>query len=143
MRTRVLSHAIYQHQYHLIWGTKYRRKFLKPYVTLVFGQVLASVGKKYPNLHLITWVGNEDHVHLQLEIPPNVTVSSVVQKIKWQSSLTLKKQFKFIDKMYLEHSIWQVGYFSSTIGVSETIIEKYIKYQNKQEKSKQIKLGFE
>lgn len=142
MRTRVLSHSIYRHQYHLIWGTKYRRKFLKPYVATAFGEVLAFVVKKYPNLHLICWAVNNDHVHLQMEIPPNITVSSVIQKIKWRSSLSLKKEFKFIDKMYLEHSIWQVGYFSSTIGVSESIIEKYIKYQDKQEKSQQIKLGF-
>lgn len=143
MRTRVLSHSIYRHQYHLVWGTKYRRKFLKPYVATAFGKVLTMIVEKYPNLYLVTWAVNDDHVHLQMEIPPNVTVASVIQKIKWRSSLTLKKQFKFIDKMYLEHSIWQVGYFSSTIGISESIIQKYIKYQDRQEKSQQIKLGFE
>lgn len=143
MRTRTLSHSIYRHQYHLVWGTKYRRKFLKPYVKLAFEKILNSVVEKYPNLHLITYNVNNDHVHIQIEIPPNITVSSVVQKIKWRSSLLLKKQFKFIREMYLENSIWSVGYFSSTLGISETMVKRYIDYQEKLDYSNQISLGFE
>lgn len=143
MRTRSLNHSIYRHQYHLVWGTKYRRHFLKPYVKLAFGKVLMSVVEKYPNLQVVTYNINDDHVHLQMEIPPNITVSQVVQKVKWWSSIQLKKQFKFIKSMYLENSIWSVGYFSSTLGISETMVQKYIDYQTKQELAVQVKLGFE
>lgn len=143
MRTRTLSHSIYRHQYHIVCGTKYRRKFLKPYVKPAFGIALMSVVEKYPNLYIITYEINEDHVHLQIEIPPNVAVSAVVQKIKWFSSIALKKQFKFIKEMYLENSIWSVGYFSSTIGINELIIQRYIKYQTRKDLSQQVKLGFE
>ena len=143
MRTRTLSHSVYRHQYHLVWGTKYRRKFFKPYVKSAFEKILNSVVEKYPNLHLITYNVNNDHVHIQIEIPPNVTVSSVVQKIKWRTSLSLKKQFKFIREMYLENSIWSVGYFSATLGISETMVKRYIDYQEKLDYSNQISLGFE
>jgi putative transposase len=143
MRTRCLSHSIYRHQYHIVWGTKFRRKFLKPYVKPAFGKLLMSVVEKYPNLHVVSYNINDDHVHLQIEIPPNIAVSVVVQKIKWLTSLNLKKQFKFIKEMYLENSIWSVGYFSSTLGISETIIQKYIEYQGKKDVSQQIRLGFE
>lgn len=102
-----------------------------------------SVVEKYPNLHVITYNINDDHVHLQIEIPPNMRVSEVVQKIKWWSSLILKKKFKFIKEMYLENSIWSVGYFSSTLGINESTVQKYITYQTKKDHSQQIKLGFE
>lgn len=143
MRTRCLSHSIYRHQYHIVWGTKFRRKFLKSYVKPAFGNALMSVVEKYPNLHVITYNINDDHVHLQIEIPPNMRVSEVVQKIKWWSSLILKKKFKFIKEMYLENSIWSVGYFSSTLGINESTVQKYITYQTKKDHSQQIKLGFE
>ena len=102
-----------------------------------------SVVEKYPNLHVVTYEVNHDHVHLQIEIPPNMAVSTVIQRIKWLTSIILKKQFKFIREMYLENSIWSVGYFSSTLGLSETIVQKYIQYQTKKDLSQQIKLGFE
>ena len=35
MKTRSLNHSTYQHQYHVVWNTKYRFKFLKPYVKQV------------------------------------------------------------------------------------------------------------
>ena len=63
---------------------------------------------------------DRDHVHLQIEIPPNIPISDVVRVLKAHSSLVLKKRFKFIREMYLEKDgIWSVGYFSSTIGLDE------------------------
>jgi len=141
MRIRTLNHSAYQHQYHIVWGTKYRKKWLKEYVKPA---VLASFNKtlkKYPNLFIEALNTDQDHIHIQIEIPPNIYVSSAVKMLKQRSSLDLKKQFKFIDKMYLEDSIWSVGYFSSTIGLNEKQIHKYIEWQGKQELSEQA--GFE
>ena len=77
---------------------------------------------------------DEDHLHIQIEIPPSVTVSSAVQKLKQRSSVDLKKRFKFIREMYLDgDGIWSVGYFSSTIGINENLIRKYIDEQGKRE----------
>lgn len=50
MRIQHLSHATYQHQYHIVWGTKARRKFLKPYVATELKKSLAEVCKRYPTL---------------------------------------------------------------------------------------------
>lgn len=85
---------------------------------------------------------DEDHVHLQIEIPPNIPVSRVVQELKVESSKRLKKKFKFIRKMYLSGSIWSVGYFSSTIGLNETAIRKYIEYQGNQDEPQQVGIEF-
>ena len=133
MRTRSLNHSVYRLQYHLVWGTRYRRKYLKPYAKNELVASLYSTIKKYPTLHLETVNTDEDHVHLQIEIPPNLTIAAVVQRLKSESSAKLKKRFKFIREMYLDGSIWSVGYFVSTIGLNEQQINKYIKWQGKRD----------
>ena len=74
---------------------------------------------RYPTLHLETVNTGEDHVHIQIEIPPNITIAAVVQALKARASIVLKKKFKFIREMYLDGSIWSVGYFVSMIGLDE------------------------
>ena len=81
-------------------------------------------------------------MHLQIEIPPNLSVADVVQALKIESSIRIKKRFKFVREMYLDGSIWSVGYFVSTIGLNETTIRRYIEYQGKQDKGRTLRLGF-
>jgi len=116
--------------YHIVWGTKMNRKFLKEYIKPTLLKSLHKTVDKYPILRIERINTDQDHVHLEMEIPPNVSVSSAVQKLKQRSSLDLKKRFKFIKEMYLDgDSIWRVGYFSSTIGLNEKLIRKYIDNQ--------------
>jgi len=66
-----------------------------------------------------------------MEIPPKYTVAEVVQKLKSQASVDLKKQFKFIRQIYgVENGIWSDGYFVSSVGLNEDQISKYIEKQN-------------
>jgi putative transposase len=96
MRIRALNHSTYQHQYHIVWGTKYRRKFLKEYVKPELLAVFGRAMKKYPELQIITINTDNDRIHLQIEIPPDLAVAAVVQQLKSMSSTHLKKKFKFI-----------------------------------------------
>jgi putative transposase len=98
--------------------------------------------KTQPTLHIETLNMDYDHVHMQIEMPPNILESSVVQRIKWVTSIKLKKKFSFINKIYLKRqSVWSVGYFSSTIGLDEESIRQYIKYQGRKDRPEQVKLG--
>jgi len=142
MRIRTLNHSTYQHQYHIVWGTRYHRKFLKEYTKAPLTESIKKTVEKYPNLYLIKINVGGSHIHIQIEIPPNIAISKAVQVLKQSSSMYLKKRFKFIDKMYLEGNIWSVGYFSSTIGVNEEIIKRYIDQQGEEDISKQSKLEF-
>ncbi len=142
MRILKLKHSVYQHEYHIVFGTRRRRMFLKKYVKPEFDRVMFKYQKKYPKIKLVEVNLNNDHVHLLMEIPPDTNVATVVKQIKWLTSITFKKKFKFIREMYKGGSIWGVGYFSSTIGLNETTIRRYIKYQGNLELPQQIKLGF-
>lgn len=141
MRLRHLNHSTYQHQYHVIWGTKYRYKILKPYVLTELKKSLYETVRKYPTLWIEALNTDEDHVHIQIEIAPNTTVSEAVGKLKSNSSRDLRKRFKFIREIYLESDgIWSVGYFSSTIGLNETQIRQYIAWQGKKDKPQKSRL---
>ena len=97
--------------------------------------------KKYPTLYICAVNTDEDHVHLQIEIPPNISVSDAVRELKKNSSQYIQKKFKFIREIYLEKDgIWSVGYFSSTIGLNEEQIRRYIEWQGKKEKPQTTRL---
>jgi REP element-mobilizing transposase RayT len=74
---------------------------MKPYVLEVFLSLTEEIQEKYPTLEFLTVNGDEDHVHIQMIIPPDLSVSEVVQKIKTYTSLRLRKKFKFINKIYI------------------------------------------
>lgn len=143
MRTRSLNHSVYQTQYHLVWGTRYRVHYLKPEnAKQEFISAVNAVVRKCPTLFIHSINTDIDHIHIQIEIPPSLAVAVVVQKIKIESSIRLKKKFKFIREAYVDGGIWSVGYFVSTIGLNEQMIKHYIEYQGKQDKGKTLRLGF-
>ena len=142
MRILRLNHSVYQIEYHMVWGTKYRRKILKTYVKKTLLDSFQKTEFLYPTLHIAKVNTGEDHVHLILEIAPSVSIAAMVQKLKAHSSLELKRKFKFIREMDDGSGIWSVGYFASTIGLNEQMIERYIDNQDKRDRPKNARLGF-
>jgi putative transposase len=141
MRTMHLNHSTYKLQYHIVWGTKYRYKWLKPYVKIELKASFYDTIKKYPELHLFAINTDSDHIHIQLEVAPNTTISDAVSNLKSRSSFHLRKKFKFIREMYAgKDGIWSVGYFVSSIGLNEETIAKYIEHQGRKEKPQKTRL---
>lgn len=131
MRIRQLQHSCYQLQYHIVWGTKYRRKILKHYVRKELIQSLYRTQRMYPDWYFAQINTGDDHVHILMEIPPKYALSDVVQKLKAYSSAHLRTRFPFINQIYEKrHSMWGAGYFVSSVGLNEAQIAKYIERQN-------------
>lgn len=141
MRVLRLNHSVYQIEYHIVWGTKYRRKILKPYVKRTLLDSFQKTEFLYPTLHVAKVNTADDHVHLILEVAPCVSVAAMVQKLKAYSSSNLRKSFKFIREIDDGSGIWSVGYFCSTIGLNEQMIERYIANQDKRDRPKNARLG--
>ena len=142
MRIQRLNHSVYQLEYHIVWGTKYRMKLLKPYVKNKLLESFQKTEFLYPTLHIVKANIGEDHVHLLAEVAPSVSIAAMVQKLKAHSSRELKYSFKFIREADDGSGVWSVGYFASSIGLNEKQIEKYIDYQDKHDRPKNAKLGF-
>jgi putative transposase len=51
-----------------------------------------------------------DHVHLLVSMPPQVSVSKLVQKLKGKSSYKLQREFPLLRKHYWGQRMWARGY---------------------------------
>lgn len=142
MRIQRLNHSVYQLEYHLVWGTKYRRHFLKPYVKKALLTSFQKTQFLFPTLHIVKVSAGEDHVHLIVEVAPSVSIAAMVQKLKAHSSLDLKRAFKFIREADDGSGVWSVGYFVSSIGLNEKVIERYLTNQDKHDRPRNARLGF-
>jgi putative transposase len=124
------AHVVYHTQYHIVWIPRFRRKILVPGVADYLVTKLDEVRKTYPDLIILEQNIQPDHVHILIVVPPRMSVSAAVNIFKTNTSVALKKKFKFLKNVYLdEGGIWSVGYFVSTVGINEKIIRRYIRKQ--------------
>jgi putative transposase len=73
--------------------------------------------------------GEDDHVHLLVQYPPKVAVSSLVNSLKGVSSRLPRQQRPDIRKRW-EGVLWWPSYFASSCGgASISIVRQYIQQQ--------------
>ena len=140
---RRTSHAVYVCNYHLVWPTKYRRKILNEGVLAYLQEVIKGLSKHYPELLVKEINTDEDHVHILISIPPQMSVGKVVGIIKANTARELNDKFPFLRGVYWgTRSIWSAGYFVSTVGINEEVIRKYIQQQGEEDAGQaQLELG--
>jgi putative transposase len=76
-----------------------------------------------------------DHVHVVLMIPPKVSISDLLGRVKGQTSMKLFHQFRYLKKKpYWGNHFWAIGYCVDTVGSDVDMIRQYVRYQEKKEK---------
>lgn len=129
-----LSHYVYHCDYHLIIVTKYRKDIFNEGIFAYFNIRLAELVEHYPLIRIKTINHDKNHLHLLISIPPTMSVGRVVGIIKQNTARELKQKFPFLKQTYWgTDSVWSEGYFVSTVGINETIIQKYIENQGKKD----------
>jgi len=124
-------HSVGQNSFHLVWCPKYRWHVLKtPCINKVCTGALRQVAFNYGfRIHELKVMQN--HIHLFVELPPDVSVSKALQLFKGISSRMLRRRFIWLRKMYKRGSMWSPGKFFRSVGaVTADTIEHYIKYSN-------------
>ncbi len=145
MEIRLSAHGAYHHQYHLVWIPKYRRRVLKGDLKEFVAQRLTEIHEFYPAVEIQQWSIQIDHVHVIAVIPPKYAVSAIVGKIKANTSREIRQRFPEIKKVYWRHEFWSPGFFSSTVGIEEAVIKRYVEFQEKVDKGQltlQLDFGF-
>ena len=134
MKLRKQSHCVYKCEYHLILATKYRRKIFNDGVFAYMREKINEVRDHYPEIEVLEIGHDKDHVHMQVSIPPKMSVGKVVGIMKANTSRRLKEKFPFLKDVYWgTDGVWSDGYFVSTVGINEQIIQKYIAYQGRED----------
>ncbi len=80
-----LSHSKWNCKYHIVFAPKYRRQ-------VVCGQLKADIGKilrtlcEQKKVNIIEAEACPDHIHMLVEIPPNISVAQFMGYLKGKSS---------------------------------------------------------
>ncbi|SFI94675.1 Transposase IS200 like [Ruminococcaceae bacterium D5] len=70
-----------------------------------------------------------DHIHMLIEIPPKVAVSSFMGYLKGKSSRMIHERFPELRYQYRNREFWCRGYYVDTAGKNAKKISEYIKHQ--------------
>ena len=119
-------HSVYELHVHLCWCTKYRKPVLVGDVGVrlrdLVRQVCSDLGTE-----VLSGVVSKDHVHILVAMPPRLSVSKLVQKVKGKTSYKLQREFGRLRKAYWGQRMWARGYFACTTGnVTDEMIAEYI-----------------
>ncbi|WP_370783274.1 IS200/IS605 family transposase [Allisonella histaminiformans] len=138
-----LSHTQWECKYHIVFAPKYRRKVFYGQKRYEIGQILRELCK-WKGVNMLEGEACPDHIHILLEIPPKISISSFMGFLKGESSLMIYEKWGNMKFKYRNRRFWCRGYYVSTIGKNEGKIRKYIQNQlEEDEMSEQLTLNFE
>ena len=126
------AHTKHRMLYHIVWIPKYRKRVLK-------GEIADRIKELLEECATVNrWEIDElsvrvDHVHMLIQLRPDISVRKVVQLFKGKSSYIIRKEFPDLKEFYWggsSSSFWSYGFFVETVGqVNEAKIKEYIQSQ--------------
>ena len=87
-----LSHTKWNCKYHIVFAPKYRRKVFYKEKRREVGEILRTLCE-WKKVKIVEAEVCPDHVHMLLEIPPKVSVSSFMGYLKGKSSLMIYQKW--------------------------------------------------
>ena len=88
-----LSHTKWNCKYHIVFAPKYRRR-------IIYGELKVEIGKilrqlcEWKEVKITEAQLYPAHIHMLVEIPPKMSVSSVVGYLKGKSSLMIHERHR-------------------------------------------------
>ena len=129
-----LAHCVYHCDYHIVIVTKYRKAVFNEGIFAYIEKKLAEITEHYPLIKIEKVNHDKDHLHILVKIPPTMSVGKVVGIIKQSTSQGLKQKFPFLKQAYWgTEGVWSEGYFVSTVGINEAMIQAYIENEGKKD----------
>lgn len=130
--------SVYNLNYHLIWGTKYRNKVLKGHVEAVFQEQVREIANKYGFTVARVEIDKDDNVHMLVSAPPKLSVTNIMRWLKGITAYQMFRQCSELQTSYWKKQgqhLWSPSYYVESIGaVNEQAVAKYIDDQRKKEK---------
>ena len=124
------SHTVFAIHLHLVWITKYRKKVLEGAVAYRVRDMIREICQS-EDVDIIKGHVSKDHIHLFVSIPPQVTISRLVQRLKGKTSHKLLNEYPHLRKTYWGRHFWARGYFCCSSGnVTDDVIKQYIEGQD-------------
>ena len=128
--TNSLSHTKWNCKYHIVFAPKYRRKVFYKEKRREVGEILRTLCE-WKKVKIVEAEVCPDHIHMLVEIPPKVAVSSFMGYLKGKSSLMVFDRHANLKYKFGNRKFWAEGYYVSMVGLNEATIKKYIRQQER------------
>ena len=143
MDKNTLSHTTWECKYHIVFAPKFRRQVIYGAIKADVANILSTLCKR-KGVEIIEAECCPDHIHMMLEIPPKYSISGFMGFLKGKSSLMIYEKWGNMKYKYRNRQFWCRGYYVSTVGKQEKVIERYIENQLKEDAmSEELTLNFE
>jgi putative transposase len=117
--------------YHVIFSTKHRERWITQDIEQRIWEYLGGIARQN-DLKPLMIGAVEDHIHMLLTVPPSLSVSDALKRIKGGSSGWVKENFPS-----LQGFGWQDGYGAFTVSKSQIHeVDEYIRNQREHHRVK-------
>ena len=123
-----LAHTKWNCKYHMVFAPKYRRQIFYSERKKAVGEILRKLCE-WKGVNILEAECCPDHIHMLLEIPPKMSVSSFMGYLKGKSSLMPYEQFGDLKFKYRNREFWCREYSADTVGKNKQKIQEYIRKQ--------------
>ena len=113
MGCKTNNNVVYSCKYHVVWCPKYRRKVLVDGVDERLKEIAQAVAEEM-RFEIVEMEVLPDHVHMLVEVDPQLGIHKAVKRIKGRSSHDLREEFPWLRRRL--PSLWTNSYFVSTVG---------------------------
>ena len=132
------SHTTFAIHLHIVWVTKYRKKVLRGEIAIFVREVVREECSRM-KVDILKGYVSKEHVHLLVSVPPQLTISRLVQQLKGKSSFRLLAKFPEMRKIFWGRHFWSRGYFVHSSGqVTDEVIKSYLESQKHDDEDFQI-----
>ena len=128
-----LAHTKWNCKYHMVFAPKYRRQIFYSERKKAVGEILRKLCE-WKGVNILESECCPDHIHMLLEIPPKMSVSSFMGYLKGKSSLMPYEQFGDLKFKYRNRESRCRGYYADTVGKNKQKIQEYIRKQLDEDK---------
>lgn len=128
---RTGRHCVFALHAHLVFVTKYRKRVFTSEALDILKEVMQKVCDDF-GVELAAFEGEDNHVHLLVNYPPQIQLSKLVNSLKGVSSRMLRKQMPSIANRYYKDVLWSPSYFAASCGGAPlSVIKQYVEQQDR------------
>ncbi|MGS2760897.1 IS200/IS605 family transposase [Sinomicrobium sp. M5D2P9] len=118
---------------HVVWSTKNRYKVLRGDVQERCRELLIQICEA-ENIVILKGVVGSDHVHMHIEYPPKLNVSTILKRLKKRSSQKLQQEFPRLKERYWGQHFWANGYGAwSTGNITDKMVNDYLEHHRRKD----------
>lgn len=125
-------HCLYRLKYHLVLVTKYRRECFTEAMLQRLEMICREQCAKW-EIALDEFGGKSDHIHLLLDMHPNIMPSKFINSLKTVTSRLIQKEFnEHLSNFYWKPVLWTRAYCLITAGAAPLeVLKEYIQKQER------------